>query len=177
MVRDSLQIIGNAWVFGNDVDTDQIISGRYLRLLDYSEMATHAFETSNPEFVKNAEANDVIIAGRNFGSGSSREEAPMVLVELRIGCVIAESFARIFYRNAFNVGLPVIILQDASSRIKEGEKIRVDLQTGILTIIKTGEQIKADAIPELMLDFIQKGGAIPRYLAEKNDEETLHTKQ
>jgi 3-isopropylmalate/(R)-2-methylmalate dehydratase small subunit len=167
MVSDSFEVLGNAWVFGNDVDTDQIISGRYLRLLDYSEMAIHAFETINPEFAENVKENDIIVAGKNFGSGSSREEAPMVLVELGLGCIIAESFARIFYRNAFNVGLPVMIVPKVSSRIKGSEKIRVSLQTGTLTIIESGELLKGEAIPELMLDFIRLGGAIPRYLRNK----------
>ena len=167
MGQDSFEIIGNTWIFGNDVNTDQIISGRYLRLLDYAEMATHAFETEYPDFAENVRKNDVIIAGKNFGSGSSREEAPMVLVELGIGCVIAESFARIFYRNAFNVGLPVMIVADINSKIREGERIAVNIQTGTLTIIESSEQYKGEAIPELMLDFIRMGGAIPRYLKNK----------
>ena len=167
MEREGFEIIGYTWIFGNDVDTDQIISGRYLRLLDYTEMATHAFETINPDFAKNVKENDVIIAGRNFGSGSSREEAPMVLTELGISCVIAESFARIFYRNAFNVGLPVMIMPNIHSKIIAGEKIRVNIQTGTLTIIESREQYEGEAIPELMLDFIRMGGAIPRYLKNK----------
>ena len=167
MTSNTTDVIGNAWIFGNDIDTDQIISGRYLRLLDYSEMAVHAFETINPKFAENVKENDIIVAGGNFGSGSSREEAPMVLVELGIGCIIAESFARIFYRNAFNVGLPVMIVPEATLKIKEGEKIKVDLKTGTLTIMKSGKILKGEAIPELMLDFIRMGGAIPRYLGNK----------
>ena len=167
MVWDSFELIGNTWIFGNDVDTDQIISGRYLRLLDYSEMATHTFETVNPDFAKDVKENDVIVAGRNFGCGSSREEAPMVLVELGIGCVIAESFARIFYRSAFNVGLPVMIIPDVISKIKVCEKVEVNLRTGTLTIVESGEQLKGEAIPELMLEFIELGGAIPRFLKNK----------
>ena len=167
MGQGSFEVIGSAWVFGNDIDTDQIISGRHLRLLDYSEMASHAFETINPAFVENVKENDVIVAGRNFGSGSSREEAPMVLLELGIGCVIAESFARIFYRNAFNIGLPVMIVPSVTSRIIENQKIKVNLQSGTLTILESGKQLKGEAIPDLMLEFIGMGGAIPRYLRNK----------
>jgi 3-isopropylmalate/(R)-2-methylmalate dehydratase small subunit len=167
MGKAIFEVVGNAWVFGDDIDTDQIISGRHLRILDYTEMVKHTFETIRPGFAEKVKQNDIIIAGRNFGSGSSREEASMVLVELGIGCVIAESFARIFYRNAFNVGLPVMIIPKVNSKIRENEKIKVDLQTGILTIIESGQNLKGEAIPELMLDFIHMGGAISRYLKNK----------
>jgi 3-isopropylmalate/(R)-2-methylmalate dehydratase small subunit len=164
MVRDLCELVGNTWLFGDDIDTDQIISGRYLRILDYSEMAMHAFEVIRPEFAKKVKQDDIIIAGRNFGSGSSREEAPMVLVELGIGCVIAESFARIFYRNAFNVGLPVMIVPEVKMKVNEGQKIKVNLQAGTIKNLESGETLKGEAIPELMLDFIRMGGAISRYL-------------
>jgi 3-isopropylmalate/(R)-2-methylmalate dehydratase small subunit len=167
MDTDPFEIIGNAWVFGDDVDTDQIISGRHLRLLDYAEMATHAFEVIKPQFAEHVKQNDIIVAGKNFGSGSSREEAPMVLVELGVGCIVAESFARIFYRNAFNIGLPVMIVPEVTSKINDNETIKVDLRSGTLTKTESGKLLKGEAIPGLMLEFIRMGGAIPRYLKNK----------
>jgi 3-isopropylmalate dehydratase small subunit len=111
--------------------------------------------------------NDIIVAGKNFGSGSSREEAPMVLVELGVGCIVAESFARIFYRNAFNIGLPVMIVPEVTSKINDNETIKVDLRSGTLTKTESGKLLKGEAIPGLMLEFIRMGGAIPRYLKNK----------
>jgi 3-isopropylmalate dehydratase small subunit len=159
-------IRGKCWLFGDNIDTDQIIQGQYLTLLDYSEMATHAFEVIRPEFAQEVEQGDVIIAGRNFGGGSSREEAPMILRELGISCVIAESFARIFYRNGFNVGLPLIIVPSIRSRVTEGEEIEVNLIEGQVTT-ENGEVLNGDKLPKLMMDILKAGGAVKWYQEKK----------
>ena len=167
MVKKLGQIKGRAWVFGNNVDTDQIIQGRYLTLLDYAEMAKHAFEIPRPEFASAVRKNDIIIAGRNFGGGSSREEAPRILVKAGVGCVIAESFARIFYRNGFNVALPLMIVPEVTSVVKDGMKLTVNLSEGTLTVDETGEVLKGDALPQMMLDLLKAGGAVPRFRQQK----------
>lgn len=157
------KITGKVRLFGDDINTDQIIQGRYLTLLDYSEMAAHTFEVMRPNFVKEIERGDVIVAGRNFGSGSSREEAPMVLKEIGISCVIAESFARIFYRNAFNIGLPVLIVPRIAKDAKEDQTVEINLVDGIVRFIETKEEFRGECIPERMLNLLQAGGAVALY--------------
>ncbi len=156
-------ITGRAWVLGDNIDTDQIIQGQHLNLLDYEEMAKHALEIPRPEFAQNVKENDIIIAGRNFGGGSSREEAPMILTILGVGCIAAESFARIFYRNAINVGLPVIEIKNATERIVDGQQLTVFLKDGQVKITDTGELIKFMPIPAFMMDILRAGGAIQYY--------------
>ncbi|HOO54905.1 MAG TPA: 3-isopropylmalate dehydratase, partial [Methanothrix sp.] len=117
-------IRGKAWVFGDDVDTDVIIPGPYLRTKNIKELACHAMEGLDPDFAKNVKPGDVIVAGKNFGCGSSREQAPLALREAGVACVVAKSFARIFYRNAINVGLPVV---EADVECREGDEVEVDL--------------------------------------------------
>lgn len=154
-------IRGRAWLFGDNIDTDQIIHGQYLTLLDYEEMARHTLEIPRPEFPLNVKKNDVVVAGRNFGGGSSREEAPKAMAVLGVGCVVAESFARIFYRNAFNVGLPAIIVPDATKMIKDGQTLVVELSEGAITIEDTNEELKGSPLPKIMLGILEAGGAIP----------------
>ncbi|MFW9908366.1 MAG: 3-isopropylmalate dehydratase [Candidatus Thorarchaeota archaeon] len=154
-------IKGKVKRFGNDINTDQIIQGRYLKLLDYDEMAKHTFEVIRPDFASSVEEGDIVVGGRNFGSGSSREEAPMVLKVLGIGCIIAESFSRIFYRNAFNIGLPALVVPNISEQVTEGNIILVDLQSGKVIIMETGMELHGDRIPERMLELLKAGGAIP----------------
>jgi len=156
-------ISGRAWIFGNNINTDQIIQGRYLTLLDYKEMAKHTFEIPRPLFASRVKENDVIIAGRNFGGGSSREEAPKVLVHSGIGCVVAESFARIFYRNSFNIGIPLLIIPNISKLVKDGETVIVNLWKGTLTIKDKSEVIHGKPLPEKMLEILKAGGAVPWY--------------
>ena len=167
MVKKLEQIKGRAWVFGNNVDTDQIIQGRYLTLLDYAEMAKHAFEIPRPEFSSAVRKNDIIVAGRNFGGGSSREEAPQILVKTGVGCVVAESCARIFYRNGFNVGLPLMTVPEVTSVVRDGMKLTVDLSEGTLRVDETGEVLKGDALPHMMLDLLRAGGAVPWFRQQK----------
>ena len=167
MVKKMEEIRGRAWVFGNNVDTDQIIQGRYLTLLDYTEMAKHAFEIPRPEFASAVRKNDIIIAGKNFGGGSTREEAPQILVRSGIGGVVAESFARLFYRNGFNVGLPLMTVPKVTSVVRDGMKVTVDLSEGTLRVDETGEVLKGDALPQMMLDLLRAGGAVPWFRQQK----------
>ncbi|MFW9849187.1 MAG: 3-isopropylmalate dehydratase [Candidatus Thorarchaeota archaeon] len=154
------QFSGYARVFGDDINTDEIIQGRYLTLLNYEEMAKHTFEVIRPDFVKTVKKGDIIVAGKNFGSGSSREEAPMVLKEVGISCVIAESFARIFYRNAFNIGLPALIVPNITQVITEGQEIQVNLVNGKVLNIDTKEEFSGNCVPKRMLDLLSAGGAV-----------------
>jgi 3-isopropylmalate/(R)-2-methylmalate dehydratase small subunit len=157
------QITGKAWILGNNIDTDQIIQGRYLTMLDYEEMASHALETIRPEFSKSVEEGDILVAGKNLGAGSSREEAPMVLKKLGIACIIAESFARIFYRNAFNIGLPALIVEKISSQVQDGDILSVDLANGNVDNKTSGESFTGSCIPDRMLEFLRAGGAVEWY--------------
>ncbi len=157
------QIAGKAWVFGDNIDTDQIIQGRYLTILDYDEMASHALETIRPEFSKNVEKGDILVAGKNFGAGSSREEAPMVLKNLGIACIISESFARIFYRNAFNIGLPALIVEGISSQVNDGDILSVDLASGNVENKTSGSIFSGSPIPKRMREYLQAGGAVEWY--------------
>ncbi len=166
MRKEICTIEGRAWLLGDNVDTDQIVPGRYLTYLDYEEMAQHALEGLRREFSKQAREGDVIVAGRNFGGGSSREEAPQVLRTLGIGCIIAESVSRLFYRNSFNIGLPVIILEDATSKIAEGDVLSVELTDGTVIDQTKNKTFDADPIPQYMLELIREGGAVKRYQRE-----------
>jgi 3-isopropylmalate/(R)-2-methylmalate dehydratase small subunit len=163
MSKEFNSISGRAWSFGNNINTDQIIQGRYLTLLDYKEMAKHTFEIPRPLFASKVKENDVIVAGRNFGGGSSREEAPKVLKHSGIGCVVAESFARIFYRNSFNIGLPLLIIPNISKLVKDGDSVTVNLEKGTLAIKGTGDVIHGKPLPERMLEMLKAGGAVPWY--------------
>jgi 3-isopropylmalate/(R)-2-methylmalate dehydratase small subunit len=163
MTKSLTNITGRAWVFGKDIDTDQIIQGQYLTILDYAEMAKHTFEIPRPLFASKVKKNDIVIAGRNFGSGSSREEAPKVLLELGIGCVVAESFARIFYRNAFNVGLPLLIAPNAAKLIRDGETVSVNLVEGTITVRGSRDVIHGKPLTERILNLLNAGGAVQWY--------------
>ncbi len=163
MTKELKPVTGRAWVFGNDVDTDQIIQGQYLTLLDYTEMAKHTFEIPRPVFTSKVKKNDIVIAGRNFGGGSSREEAPKVLLQSGIGCVVAESFARIFYRNGFNVGLPLLIIPNVAKLVSDGEIVIVDLVEGTLSVHNSGDILHGKPLPSRMLNLMKEGGAVAWY--------------
>ncbi|MHA2355516.1 MAG: LeuD/DmdB family oxidoreductase small subunit [Candidatus Thorarchaeota archaeon] len=156
------KIQGRAWVLGDNVDTDQIIQGRYLTLLSYEEMAQHALKIPRPDFASGVKKNDIVVAGRNFGSGSSREEAPSVLKELGVGCVVAESFSRIFYRNGFNVGLPLMLVKDVSSNVQDGNSLTIDFTQGTLTNNDTGKMLQGEPLPPLIREILEAGGAVSR---------------
>lgn len=156
---------GKVWKFGDDIDTDIIIPGRYLILRGEDELAEHAMEGLDPEFPKKVSKGDVIVAGKNFGCGSSREHAPVALKGAGISVVVAESFARIFYRNAINVGLPLLEAKDISKKVSEGDEVDIDMDKGILKDLNTSEEFEVKGLPEFMLEILNKGGLIP-YLKE-----------
>lgn len=161
---------GRVWKFGDDIDTDIIIPGRYLVITDENELAKHAMEGLDPEFNSKIQEGDIILAGKNFGCGSSREHAPIALKAAGISAVVAESFARIFYRNAINVGLPLLESEKISSNFQQEDEIELDMDKGILKNERTGEEYKVRKLPEFMLEILNNGGLIP-YLREKLKEE------
>ncbi len=154
-------IKGQVWTFGDNIDTDVIIPGRYLIIRNPHDMASHAFEPIRPEFAKSVSQGDVIVGGINFGSGSSREEAPFVLKTLGIAAIVAESFARIFYRNAINLGIPLIELKKASASFDEGDLIEIHFEEGMIKNISQGTEYKGTKLPAFLMDIIKAGGAIP----------------
>ncbi|MHA1960707.1 MAG: LeuD/DmdB family oxidoreductase small subunit [Candidatus Thorarchaeota archaeon] len=169
MKRDLENITGKIWKFGANIDTDQIIQGRHLTLLDYSEMAKYALKIVRPDFAAGVRENDIVVAGRNFGGGSSREEAPKVLEVLGVGCIIAESFARIFFRNSFNVGLPSLIVPGIASQVDDGENVTVNLSEGIVTK-ESGDTLQAAPLPKMMMEILQAGGAIPWFKEKQRSQ-------
>jgi 3-isopropylmalate/(R)-2-methylmalate dehydratase small subunit len=160
-------IKGNVYQFGNDINTDVIYPGKYLSITtDREEMAKHCFEAVHPEFLKTAQRGDIIVAGRNFGCGSSREQAATCLKYFGIAAVIAESFARIFYRNAINLGLPVLIVPNIADFVKHGQTLEIDLVSGAVRNTTTGKTMTAQGMPAFVLEIITVGGLIP-YLRKK----------
>ncbi|HOO47116.1 MAG TPA: 3-isopropylmalate dehydratase small subunit [Deltaproteobacteria bacterium] len=151
---------GKAFLFGDDIDTDAIIPARYLNTSDPNELKKHAMEDADPEFASRVRKGDVIVAGKNFGCGSSREHAPIAIKASGVSCVIASSFARIFFRNSFNMGLPIFESDKASAQIKEGDEIEVDASSGMIRDITTGKSYAAKPIPSFMQDLIADGGLI-----------------
>ena len=150
-------IDGKVWTFGKDVDTDLIIAARYLNTSVPEELAKHVMEDADPEFVKKMSVGDVIVAGENFGCGSSREHAPIALKAAGVAAIIAPTFARIFYRNAFNMGLPIFELPQ-SGEIKEGDVISVDMDAGTITNKSSNKTYKFIPIPAFMQELIDAGG-------------------
>lgn len=159
--------MAQAWVFGDDVDTDQIIAGRYLVKLDPRELAKHVMEAADPKFASEVRRGDVIIAGRNFGCGSSRERAPLALKSAGISAVVAESFARIFYRNAVNLGLPVLTCSGASRGFKTSDKVRVDMREGKVHNLSTGKTFKFEPLPDFLLEIVRAGGLL-QYMKKRH---------
>jgi 3-isopropylmalate/(R)-2-methylmalate dehydratase small subunit len=153
-------IRGKVWRFGNDVDTDAIIPARYLNTSDPKELAKHVMEDADKDFAGNVSAGDFMVAGKNFGCGSSREHAPIAIKAAGIQAVIAKSFARIFYRNSFNIGLPIFESTEASEKVKEGDEIEIDADRGIIRNITAHEEYKANPIPPFMQELIDAGGLI-----------------
>jgi len=158
---------GQAWKFGNNIDTDLIIPARYLTTSDPEELAKYAMMDADSEWVDKMKKGDFIVAGDNFGCGSSREHAPIALKASGISAVIAKSFARIFYRNAINIGLPILESPEAGEEIKEGDEIEVNLATGEIKNLTTGKTHQAQPFPEFMQKIIKAGGLIP-YLKSKS---------
>lgn len=149
-----------AWKYGDNIDTDVIIPARYLTSSDPKHLAKHCMEDVDAEFVNKAEEGDFIIGGKNFGCGSSREHAPIAIKAAGISCVIAKSFARIFYRNSFNMGLPILDCPEAVDGIGDGDEIEVNLSEGVIKNLSTGEEFRAEPIPPFMRELIDAGGLI-----------------
>ena len=151
---------GRVFKYGDNVDTDVIIPARYLNIADPKELATHAMEDIDAEFVHKMQPGDIVVATRNFGCGSSREHAPLVLRENGVSCVIASSFARIFYRNAINIGLPILECEAAANDIDDGDIVSVDFDTGVITNETKGETYQAAAFPPFIQSIIKAGGLL-----------------
>lgn len=161
---------GKAHKYPDNVDTDVIIPARYLNTTDPAELARHCMEDIDAEFHKKAETRKIMVAGRNFGCGSSREHAPLAIKAAGIQCVISDSFARIFYRNAINIGLPIVECPEAAAAIADGSEVSVDLDTGVITDTASGKTFTAAPFPPFMQGIIEAGGLVPfvrRQLEEK----------
>ena len=149
---------GHVFKYGDNVDTDVIIPARYLAIADWNELAEHAMEDIDTTFAPNVKAGEIMVAGKNFGCGSSREHAPIAIKASGVSCVIAETFARIFYRNSINIGLPIIECKEASERIEAGDEVEIDFDSGIITNKTKGESYKGQAFPEFMQKIIKAEG-------------------
>ncbi len=151
---------GRVFKYGDNVDTDVIIPARYLNSSDPKELATHCMEDIDKDFVNKVKQGDIIVADKNFGCGSSREHAPIAIKAAGVSCVIAETFARIFYRNSINIGLPILECPAAAAAIKDGDEVEVDFDSGVITDKTTGESFKGQAFPPFMQEIIKAGGLI-----------------
>ena len=158
-------ITAKVWKFGDNIDTDLIIAARYLNTSDPKELASHVMEDADPDFVKNLSKGDVIVAGENFGCGSSREHAPIALKEAGVAAVVAKSFARIFYRNAFNMGLPIFTLEEVA-QIEEGSQIKIDPENGQIVHLDRQQSFEFMPIPPFMQELVSCGGLINYAKAE-----------
>ncbi len=151
---------GKVFKYPDNVDTDVIIPARYLNTSDAKELAKHCMEDIDNTFVSRVNKGDIIVAGWNFGCGSSREHAPLVIKTCGTGCVIAKSFARIFYRNAINIGMPILECEEAADEIEDGDQVSVDFDTGIITNLTKNKTYKAQPFPSFIQNIIQKGGLL-----------------
>lgn len=151
---------GTVHKYGDNVDTDVIIPARYLNTASHKELAAHCMEDIDIDFVKNVKEGDIIVAEKNFGCGSSREHAPIAIKASGISCVIASTFARIFYRNSINIGLPILECDEAANEIKKGDEVDIDFDTGVITDITTGKTYQAEPFPEFIQNIIKDGGLI-----------------
>ena len=158
---------GTVFKFGDNVDTDVIIPARYLNSSDPAELATHCMEDIDKDFIKNVKKGDIIVAEKNFGCGSSREHAPIAIKAAGVSCVIAETFARIFYRNAINIGLPILECPAASEAIAEGDTVSIDFDTGVITDVTKGTTYQAEPFPPFIKDMIARGGLMASLKAKE----------
>jgi len=156
-----LKVRGYAVKYGDNIDTDVIIPGRYLGITDPEELGRHAMEGLDPEFPSKIKQTGILVAGVNFGCGSSREEAPLALKYSGVKCIIAKSFARIFFRNAINVGLPIVICPEAVGKIEEGDELTIDLAEGTIVNESKDETYRMVPLPKFILDILRDGGLIP----------------
>ncbi len=155
-----MQAKGSVFKYGDNVDTDVIIPARYLAIADPKELAEHCMEDIDTEFIKKVKTGDIMVANKNFGCGSSREHAPLVIKVSGISCVIAETFARIFYRNAINIGLPIMECKEASERVKADDELEVDFATGVIKNLTQNEEYQSVPFPEFITDIINAGGLL-----------------
>lgn len=160
------EIKGKTWTFGENIDTDIIIPGRYLRTFNPQDLADHVLEGERPDFTQNVQKGDIIVADENFGCGSSREQAPVAIKTAGVDAIVAKSFARIFYRNAINIGLPVIV---CDIEAKDGDILKIDLAEGTLINEKTGVEKTFEPFKDFMLDILNDEGLVKHYLKEKGD--------
>ncbi len=155
-----MKIKGKAWKFGDNINTDEIIAARYLNTFDAKELGSHCMEDIDKEFPRKISHGDIIVAGKNFGCGSSREHAPIAIKGCGISCVIAESFARIFYRNAINIGLPILISKDAPKHIKEKNLIEINASDGVINDLTQKKSYKTDKFADFMQEIVNSGGLL-----------------
>ncbi len=155
-----MKLEGKTWKFGDDINTDEIIPARYLNTIDPAELAEHCMEdtTEHPDFAQITTTGDIVVAGKNFGCGSSREHAPIALKAKGVSCVIAKTFARIFYRNAVNIGLPILESEEAATEIDEGDQVEIDLTTGFIKNLTKSQSYQTRPFPEFMRQIIAVGG-------------------
>ena len=154
------KVQGRVHKYGDDVNTDVIIPARYLNIHDMDELSLHCMEDIDPKFVEKANPGDIVVAQDNFGCGSSREHAPVVIKQRGISCVIATTFARIFYRNAINIGLPIMECPEASERIEDGDEVAIDFATGVITNVTKNETYQAAPFPAFIQEIIDAGGLL-----------------
>ena len=149
-----------AWKFSDDINTDVITPGRYTVTLDKSRLGEIAFIEYRPEFVKEIKQGDIVVAGRNFGCGSSREHSPVALKAAGVGAVVAKSFARIFFRNSINIGLPILLCAD-TDMIDDGDELELDVRTGLIRDVTKGKEIQAEPLPDFVMKIVLQGGLVP----------------
>ncbi|BBB48821.1 3-isopropylmalate dehydratase small subunit [Pelolinea submarina] len=164
--------MGKVWKFGDNLNTDEIIPGRYNITIDPQELAAHVFCEIKPEFTQGTQSGDVVVGGQNFGCGSSREHAPIAIKGAGIRCVIAASYARIFFRNAINIGLPILECPQAAAEIREGDEVQVNLSSGVITDITTGRSYQAQPLPDFVLKIAEAGGIVA-FLQEHDIDELM----
>lgn len=154
-------IRGRVWKFGNDINTDVIYPGRFMKITDPAETAKHAFEMVYPRFLQEAKPGDIVVAGKYFGCGSSREQAATCLRHFGVACIVAESFARIYYRNAINLGMPILPCPGVTGIVEEGDELEVVLREGVVRNPRTGQELQANPLPPFILNLLEAGGLIP----------------
>jgi 3-isopropylmalate/(R)-2-methylmalate dehydratase small subunit len=163
-VKDVIE--GRVWTLGRDVDTDGIISGKYLTIIDPQELKKHVFEIALPEFASGARPGDIIVADENFGCGSSREHAPQAMRAIGVGAVVADSFARIFFRNAINLGLPTVEARGVRAIFEKGDTARIEMRAGRITNLRTGVSVTFPPLPPHLLGLLDAGGLVEKVRAD-----------
>ena len=167
-----MTFMGRVWKFGDDINTDEIIPARYLSITDPAKLAEHVMEDADPEFPSKVHQGDIIVAGKNFGCGSSREHAPVAIKASGVACVIAKSFARIFFRNSFNMGLLILESPTAVEGTREGDRLEIDADNGIIRNVTTGDSFNVGPIPPFMKKLLQHGGLIAHIKKRREQKQT-----